>query len=182
MAKINAIVKEEIGKLSKKDLEKLVVKAATMNKQFHDYLLVNYVDTELGEKDLYETCLADINFLYRKGYKGFSEELQLANMLAACNKRINEFAKVCKDKTLEMDLLMDVLKIPFSISTNSFTTCFTQYNYRVYLLVKKAITLLKTKLHEDYYIEYAPKLNEYLTILHRTSSHLDYIYDMPKQI
>ena len=81
-----------------------------------------------------------------------------------------------------MNLILDVLEIPFSISTNSFGTCFTKYDYQVYLLVKKAITLLKTKVHEDFYIEYAPKLNEYLTILHRTSSHLDYIYSMPKQI
>ena len=182
MAKINVFVKEEIAKLSKKDLEKLVVKAASMNKQFHDYLMVNYVDTDLGEQDLYEECLADLNVLYRKGYKGFSEELQLANMLATCSKRINEFAKVCKNKTFEMNLILDVLEIPFSISTNSFGTCFTKYDYQVYLLVKKAITLLKTKVHEDFYIEYAPKLNEYLTILHRTSSHLDYIYSMPKQI
>ena len=120
--------------------------------------------------------------LYRKSYKGYSKELQLANMFAACNKRINEFGKVCRNKALEMELILDVLEIPFSNSSNSFTTCFTKYNYQVYLLLKKAITILKTKLHEDYHIQYAPRLNEYLTVLHRTSSHLDYIYLLPKSI
>lgn len=163
-------------------MEKLVLKAASQSKQFHNFLLVNYFAKEFGEKDLFEQAKADLQILYRKSYKGFSEELQLANMLSACNKRISEFGKVCKDKSLEMDLIMDVLEIPFSPSAHCLGTCFTKYDYQVYLLVKKAITILKTKLHEDYRIQYAPKLNEYLTILHRTSSHLDYIYGMPESV
>ncbi|MDP3443584.1 MAG: hypothetical protein Q8T08_12065 [Ignavibacteria bacterium] len=119
--------------------------------------------------------------LFRKNYKGFSDELRLANMLAACHKRINEFGKVCKSKELELDLILYVLEVPFSLTTNMFCTCFTQYNYRVVLLVKKAMSLLN-KLHEDYRLEYEPILNDYLTILHRTSNHLDYVYNLPKTV
>lgn len=182
MAKINPLIKDNIETLEKKELQKLVLKAAAVSKQFHDYLLINYIDKEYGEQDLFEAAKSDLNLLYRKNYKGFSEELQVANMLAACNKRINEFSKVCKNKALEMELILDVLEIPFSMPANTFTTCFTKFNYQVYLLVKRAITLLKTKLHEDYHIEYAPRLNKYLTILHHTSSHLDYIYALPNSI
>lgn len=182
MAKINSQIKEGIGTLSKKDLEKLVLRAASMNKQFHDYLIINYFDKSNGEKDLFEKAKNDLEILFRKPYKGFSEELVLANMLAACGKRINEFSRFCKDKSLEMDLIMITLEIPFSISTNHFATCFTRYNYQVYVLVKKAMGLLRTRLHEDYYIQYAAKLNNYLEILHRSSSHLDYVYGMPKSV
>mgnify|MGYP003401039606 FL=1 len=182
MAKINPIIKDKIESLEKKELQKLVLKAASTSKQFHDYLLINYIDKEYGEQDLFDAAKSDLYMLYRKSYKGYSKELQLANMFAACNKRINEFGKVCRNKALEMELILDVLEIPFSNSSNSFTTCFTKYNYQVYLLLKKAITILKTKLHEDYHIQYAPRLNEYLTVLHRTSSHLDYIYLLPKSI
>jgi len=175
-------MKEEIGKLSKKDLEKLVLKAASMNKQFHDYLLVNYIDKEFGEQDLFEAAKADLNVLYQKSYKGSSAELRLANMLTACNKRIVEFGKVCKNKSLQMDLTLEVLQVPFSLSPAYYRTCFTKFNYQVYLLVKKAITLLRTKLHEDYYIQYASEINRYLVFLHEHSSHLDYVYDMPKTV
>ncbi len=120
--------------------------------------------------------------LFFKNYKGFSEELKIANMLIACNKRIKEFSKVCKNKSLEMDLIMIVLEIPFSLSTKSFSTCFTKFNYQVYLLIKKAVTLLKTKLHEDYRIQYAPKLNEYLSILHKSSAHLGFIKTLPESV
>lgn len=182
MAKIDSFVKEEIANLPKADLVKLLIKAISTNKQFHDYVLINYIDKTEGEKDLFEQTKCDLEVLFRKSYKGYAEELVMANMLAACNKRINEFGKICKNKSLEVDLILYVLKIPFSVSTNHFKTCFTKYNYQVYILVKKAITLIHTKLHEDYHIQYAPKLNEYLTILHSTSNHLDYVYSMPKSI
>ena len=169
MAKIDSFVKEEISRLSKTDLEKLVIKAASNNRQFHDYLIINYIDKVNGENELFEQTKKELEILFSKNYKGFSEELQLANMLANCNKKINEFAKVCKDKLLE---------IPFSMSTNHFTTCFTRYNQQVYLFIKKAITIFKNKLHEDFYIQFAPKLN----VLHRTSNHLDYIHSLPISI
>ncbi len=160
----------------------MVIKAASKNKEFHDYLLVNYVDKTFAEKDLFEQTKSDIQILFRKGYRGYAEEEQLANMLAACNKRINEFAKIAKDKSLEMDLIMMVLEIPFSLSSAYFITCFTRFNYQVYLLLKKAMILVTKKLHEDYRIQYVPKINEYLDFMHTHSNHLDYVYGLPKSI
>jgi hypothetical protein len=173
---------DAVLKIPRTDLEKLVLLAAQKNKDFHDFLLVNLVENEDGEKELFEEAKADLEVLFRKRYKGFSEELQMANMLAACHKRINEFGKVCDKKELELELILYVLKVPFSLSTNMFCTCFTKYNYRVVLLVKRAVTLLNTKLHEDYRIEFEPTINSYLDILHHSSSHLDFVNTLPKSI
>ena len=181
MAKVNPQIILEIEKLSKKELEKLVLKAASKDKSFHDFLLINYADKDFGEKDLFEKAKADLEMLFRKNYKGFSEELKLANMLAACHKRIDEFGKVCKEKKLELDLVLRVLEIPFSLPEKMLETCFTKYNFRVVLLVKKAIGLYY-KLHEDYKIEYAGTLSRYLEVLHRSSNHLDYVYNMQKTL
>ena len=124
----------------------------------------------------------DLEILFRKGYKGFSTELRMANMLAACSKRITIFSKACKNKYLEAELIMHVLEVPFSLSTESFGTCFTNYNHKVVQLVKRIITLVESKLHEDYKIQFQQKINEYLSILYRTSSHLDYVCRLPKSI
>jgi hypothetical protein len=180
--KVDKLFKEEIALLPKNELINLIIKAASISKQFHEYVIINHIDKVSGEKELYESAKQDLEWLLRKSYKGISEELQLANMLAACNKRINEFAKVSKDKSLEMDLIIFILEKPFSLSTKHFATCFTRYNQQVYLLVKKALALLKTKLHEDYHIQFATTINSYLTVLHRSSGHLDYIYALPKSI
>lgn len=95
---------------------------------------------------------------------------------------INEFEKVCRNTELQLRLIMFVLEIPFSLSTNMFCTCFTAYNHKVYLLLNKAITILQKKLHEDYREDYKPNLNEYLSIMHRTSRHLDYIHNLPETV
>ena len=182
MPKLDLKIKAEINLLSKPDLVKLIIKAASQSEDFYNYLIINYLDKDNGEKDLFDKAKVDLTLLLSKSYKGYSLELVMANMLAACNKRINEFSKISKDHSLSMDLIMMVLETPFSLSTNHFITCFTRYNQQVYLLIKKALTLLKNKLHEDYHIQYAPQLNEYLIILHRTSRHLDYIYSLPKSI
>lgn len=182
MAKVASIISTQIGTLPKKDLEKLVLKAAAKDQSFHDYLLVNYFDKEYGEQDLYDQTREDLDKLFQKTYKGYSEELKVAEMLAACSKRISAFAKVCKNKQLEADLIMYVLAIPFSLSSNNFLTCFTVYNYKVVLLVKRVIGLVQTRMHEDYKIQYQATINEYLTVLHRTSSHLDYVNALPAEI
>jgi hypothetical protein len=86
MAKHNQLIKETVTQLSREELEKLVLRVAQKYKQFHDYLLVNYADKEFGEDDLFDKAKADLEILFRKQYKGFSEELQLANMMAAYEK------------------------------------------------------------------------------------------------
>ena len=181
MAKVSSEVKESIKTLSREELEKLVLKAASSDKFFYDYLIVNYVDKESGEQYLYDLATDDLNFLFYKGYKGYAEPLRMANMLSACIKRINEFAKVCKNKNLEADLILYVLEIPFG-ATGEFSTCFTAFDYKVGLLVQRLITLVTKKMHEDFLNDYKAKINEYLDRLHRTSNHLDFIHAMPAQI
>ena len=182
MPKITPDLKQQIQNLSKADLEKVVIKIAGKNKAVFDYLQVNFFNKEFGEQDLFEEAKTDLNKLFGKSYKGFSEQLQLANMLSACVKRLNEFTKINKNKKLEADLVMYILDVPFSCSGNFYGTCFTAFDYRVGLLVKRMVTLVNSKLHEDYRIEYTEKINNYLKILHRTSSHIDMIYSLPQEI
>lgn len=181
MPKISTEVKNQIATISKTELEKIVIKMAAKDKSVFDYLLVNYLEKATGENDLFEETKMDLDSLFRKSYKGFSKELQLANMLSACIKRINQFSKICKNRDLEADLLMHVLELIFSLSANQFGTCFTIYDYKVALMINRVITIVQTKLHPDYKIEYAEKINKYLAILHRTSNHIDFIYGLPAQ-
>lgn len=104
MPEISNTSSSQIANLSKKELEKLVTKAAVKDKSFDDYLLVNYFEKEYGEQDLFETTKADLDNLFLKRYKGYSQEQQTAGLLAACSKRIAEFSKVCKNKNPEVDL------------------------------------------------------------------------------
>ncbi|NOZ47432.1 MAG: hypothetical protein GXO79_11715 [Chlorobi bacterium] len=181
MPRLSIEEKSQIKMLSKKELESIVIKLMT-EKENYNYVLVNYLNKEKGEQDLFEKAKIDIDSLRAKRYKGFSEQLQLANLISACVKRINEFTKISKKKNLEADLILYVLDIPFSLPNNFFGTCFTQFDYKTGLLLKRLITLVTKKLHEDYRIEYIDIINNYLKRLHDTSDHLDFIYEMPKSI
>lgn len=70
--------------------------------------------------------------------------------IGECGKRITAFSKVCKNKSLEADLIMYVLETPFSMGKRSFETCFTSFNYKAALLVKRLMVFVQTKMHEDY--------------------------------
>lgn len=182
MTKISSDIKNQISLLSKKELETIVFKLAAKEKVVYNYLLVNYIDKDTGENDLFEQTKSALDLLFLKSYKGFSEQLQLANMLSACTKCISDFSKACKNKKLETDLLVHVLEYIFSLSTNFFNTCFTAYDYKVALMLKRVITLIENKLHPDFKIEYSEKINMYLKILHRTSNHINAVNSLPQQI
>jgi hypothetical protein len=182
MPRLNEEFKQIISSLEKKELEKLVLKAASTNKAFHDYVLVNFVDNELGEQDLFDQVKQDLVQLSYKRHKGYAPELKFANYLQACNKRITEFSKVNKTKTLELELIMTLLNDAFFKSNCSFGTCFTKFNHQVTLLLKKAITIVEKKIHEDLRMEYVPQINVYLKSLHSSSDYLDYVSDLPLKL
>jgi hypothetical protein len=181
MANRRTEIREQLNTFSKKELIEIIVKL-TSKKANYDFLLLNYLDKEGGEKDIYDQVINDLDGIFSKRYKGFSEQLQLANMIRACVKRINEFTGVSKNKKLEADLILYVLEVPFSCPAKLFGTCFTQYDNQVGMLVRRLITIVTQKLHPDYLIEYRDKLNGFLAILHRTSDFNDIINKLPKTI
>ncbi len=181
-SKIDSSIIETLIKLTKEDLLKLVLKAASQDKAFHDYLLVNIGDTESGEKELFQQALAELDLILAKRHKGFSDELKMANALQSCNKHIETFRKVCKNKKYELDLVMHLLQKVFYNSQLSFGTCFTNFDYRVTLLLKKAISLLTKKMHEDYKADYAEELNYYLSRLKGRANYFDFVAALPDKI
>ncbi|MCK9451149.1 MAG: hypothetical protein M0Q90_05615 [Bacteroidales bacterium] len=157
MPRLDKETKERIKELELKELQEIVLKLASKEQSVYEYI-------------------------FAKRYKGYAEELQQANMLAACIKRLNEFTKISKNKTFEADLLIYILKVPFSPNSNLFGTSFTQYDSKVAMLVKRLITVVTKKLHEDYRIDYEATINNYLKRLHQTSNHLNTVFYMPKTL
>ncbi|MFA6864092.1 MAG: hypothetical protein WCS11_09450 [Dysgonamonadaceae bacterium] len=182
MPRLSKEIKEQIKTLDNSVLQEIILKLASKEKLVYDFVITNYLNKETGEKELFEITKVDLDLIFQKKHKGYAPELQLANMLGASIKRVNEFTKISKNKVLEANLLMYILEVPFSLTTDMFGTCFTQYDTKVAMIVKRLINIVKTKLHEDYKIEYEDAINEYLKILHRTSRHVNTVYNLPKAI
>lgn len=182
MPRISTDIKEQIKLLSRVDLERIIVKIAAKEKSVYDYLVLNYFDKEGGEQDLVAEVKTDLDKLFRKSYKGYAQELQMANMVSACTKRINEFSKISSNKKHEADLLVYVLDVPFSMSSKLFGTCFSAYDQKVTMMLKRLITIVTTKLHSDYLIDYQDKINKYLEIIYLRSGFHDYVRLLPRSI
>ena len=174
-------IKQQIRLLSKQHLETILIKIASKNKEIYNYLLINYFDKGSGEMDLYHQVKKEIDYHCSKSYKAYSPELRLKKMLENCRKCIAEFSKNCKSKNLEIDLIMYVLEIPFQHTEAELGTCFTEYDNQVGMLTRRAISLL-SGIHEDYIIEYKKDLDNYLSVLHSKSNHVNLIYSLPKEI
>ena len=182
MPRLKKEEREQIEKLSHKELTQIVVKAASMEKSVYDYIMINFLDKSSGEQELFEQTKENISRLFVKRYKGYSEQLQAKNMLSACIKSVNEFSRASKNKVLEAELLIYILDEAFSYPHDFFGTCFTAFDTKTAQILKRLITIVTKKIHEDYFIEYKDKINEYLKLLHRRSDHLDYIYRLPQSI
>lgn len=180
MAQKNTEIKEWINSLSKNELAEIVLKLSA-KKEIYNFLSINYFDKERGEIEFYNKTLTEIDSLYGKRYKGFSEQLRLANMLVACNKKVNEFTQISTNKKLEADMLMYILNDVFVYYKDLLGTCFTTFDTKVALILRRLINLLK-KMHPDYLVEYQDKVNGYLEVLHARSNHINTVYNLPKSI
>lgn len=181
MPRDNAILKEQLAQLSKKELAEMVLKLSRKRYNY-EYLLVNFLDKEGGEQTLFEEAKEDIDTLYQKEYKGSTELKQLVKQLNACVKRINEFTVETKSKKLEADLVLYVLELQFSNPEKVFGARVSGYDYKVGLLLKRLIVLVTKKMHPDYFVDYQEKINEFLAKIHKTSNRINTIKELPLQI
>lgn len=182
MPKLDKEIKEKIKKLRCKDLQNIVIALISKEKYVYDYVLLNFLDKENGEQDLFKSTKSEIEIITKKKQRGVSVQLQQANMLIECIKHVNKFAAVSKNKVLEAKLLLFILEFQFKQTSEMFGTCFTKYDTRVAMILKRLIIVITKNLHEDYKIEFENKVNEYLKFLHRTSNHIDSVYNLPKEI
>lgn len=182
MPRLSSEIKEQIKNLDTKELQEIVLKMAAKEKLVYDFVVTNYLNKEYGEEELFEETKDDLEMLSLISYKGISVQIRVAKMLGNCIKRINEFTKVSKNKKYEAELLMYALQFSFSLPPNEFGTCFTVFDSKTAITLKRLINIVTNQLHPDYQADYAVKINEYLKILHLRSNHIDTVYHMPKSI
>lgn len=174
-------IKQSISDLPKEELAKLVIKIASKDEVFYEYIKFTYFREGIDENDIFEDYNSKIKNLTLKRYKGYAEEEKAAHFITACNKELTNFEKICKNKELHVSLIFKVLDCALYDFGARFGTCFTAFEYKFSLLLKKVIKIVTTKMHEDMIIEYKDQINKYLRQI-KAASYLDYIYVLPDEI
>ena len=165
MPRISKETRDQIRQIDGDELAKIVIHLASKDESAYDYILLNYLDPENGKEELFEEAKLDIDEFFEHNYRGRALQIKVANMLTDCNKRIKTFASVSKDKAMEADLMIYVLDDIFLLGEGEFGTCWTKFDHKVAMMVKRLITIVEKKLHEDLKIEYREPINGYLRIL-----------------
>lgn len=181
MAKLNAERKQLIQNLTHKEMELALLKLAE-KKGLYNFLLVNFIDKEAGEEELLEEAKLDIEELRKKIFKGKSQQHRLAKLFNEYSKIIKDFALLCKKKNLEADLVLFALEKHFMEHTKLLGSRNSTFDSKMAIMLKRLVTVVTKKLHEDYKIEYEEQINGYLTILHHKSNHLMSVEKLPERI
>ena len=181
MLRNKAILKEQLNRFTKSELVDILTKISA--KRFnYEFLLVKYLDPESGEQLLFEEAKEDIEVFINKEFKGRTIQHQMVKRLKACTNRIKDFTEETKDRKLEADLILYLLEIQFEDNPKVFGAKYSGYDYKVGLLLKRLISLVSTKLHDDYLVDYQDKINMMLSSLHHTSNRINTIKSLPKEL
>uniref|UniRef100_UPI00404B390A hypothetical protein n=1 Tax=Flavobacterium sp. TaxID=239 RepID=UPI00404B390A len=173
--------KQKISELPQQELAKLVIKIAVKDSVFSEYIKLTYFKDEIDENEVFEDYKSKIHGLILKRYKGYANEEKAAHFITASNKELMNFEKVSKNKELLVELILVVLDCAQNDFGARFGTCFTAYEYKFSLLLKKAIKIINNQMHEDMILEYKGIINSYLSQI-KTSKFLDYISALPSEI
>ncbi|MFZ4581774.1 MAG: hypothetical protein ACOYM7_03900 [Paludibacter sp.] len=176
-----AILKEQLQFFPKSELVEMLLKLSKKGHNY-DFLLINYLDTEGGEQQLFDETIEKLIAVSDKEFKGRTVQHQRVKMLSASIKCINEFMVEAKNKKLEADLICWVLVREFEQPASMFGAKFSGYDFKIGLLTKRLIGLVQNKLHPDYFIDYQDQLNEFLTKLHKTSNRINTIKALPYSV
>ena len=183
MPSVSKELKREIEELPVVELQKLVIELAGKNKQNHDYINVRYLSKGSAEEDLYEATTEFISSEISQVWMGRGVvQKNIAKYISKCISEINHYTKTTKNKPNEARLLLNLIDNVIEGFENELGTCWTVYDSKLAITVKRLVNLVSNKLHSDYFIEFEKPINRCLSILHQRSNFLDIVYNLPNKI
>ncbi len=182
MPKLTTEIKKQIKGLSKSDLEQIVLKCAGRDKYWYEYIYVHFLNPGYGEQDLFEDYKLELEKLSQKSFPGRRESMRLNRLLKASNTLIRQFHQIVKKPSLEVELYLHALDIHFEMSPSCLGGNYQVYDNNIARTLKKAIVLIREKLHDDYLLEYSGRINGYLLTLHRLAPFNPVVRELPRSI
>ncbi len=170
--------------LTTKQKDKLLEKLLKKDKLLMEQLYFKHMSApeELDARYLeFEDKVKDTLFAR---YRGPSDELEMAKGIGEAKKVINQFTKIDKRPEKEAELLILILEIVFNDANNpaSFGTCWSKYDLSVTQTLKRLITIIRTKLHEDHLLDYKSAVDSYLAQIWKAAGFHDFVWELPKEL
>ncbi len=176
-------LKPYIESLTSKQKDKLLYQLLKKDKLLVEQLYFKHLSTSEDLDERYEDFLEEVKQVLLASYRAKSDELAVAKGIGEAKKVINRFTKVDKRPEKEAKLLMLILDAVFKPGNPArLGTCWTKYDLTVAQTLKRLITIIKNKLHEDYLMNFKPEVDKYLIRIKSASSFNDIVYDLPSDL
>ena len=164
MPAVSPAFRQAVKKLSDKEKEAIILKAARRDAELYDLLSFELLD-EVTLEDVYEQSADKIHELLIHA-TGRSLPKALTKALRKALKEIARFKRVTKDAKAEIDLHLYTLRLIFGNFTGQFDSYYKGFYTATARLLLRTMQLIRKNLHEDYHLEYKSELDDFLEQIH----------------
>ena len=177
-------IKPYVNQLSNTQKEKLIYQMLKKDSLLLEQLYFKHLANPEKLEERFANFENEVKDIVFRSFSARVNELAVAKAIGNAKKVINQFTKVDKRPEKEAALLMIILDAIFINTGNParFGTCWTKYDLVVTQTLKRLITILRNKLHEDFLLDFKPQVDKYLVRMKSASSFNDFVYELPDEL
>jgi len=177
----SAEFKKAVARLSDKEKEALLVRAARRDAELYDTLRFELLPDVTLESE-YEASADRIHELFNVAVTGRLLNRSLVKALRGALQEAARARRVTKSKQLEIDLSMYALRLIFENYTGQFDSVYQGFFTTTARLAVRLTNLIPKHLHEDLWLEYKPELDGFLTQLHSRHKSRELKFELPREL
>ena len=173
--------KKALGRLSEKEKEALVLRAVRRDAELYDTFGFELLP-DVTLESVYETSTDRIHELFNVAVTGRLLNRSLVKALRLSLQEAARARRITKNKQLEIDLSMYILRLIFDNYTGQFSSEYQGFFVGTARLAARLTQLIPKSLHEDLWLEYKPELDGFLTQLHSRSKSRELKFELPREL
>ena len=175
----SADFKKALKKLTEKEKEAIILRAARRDAELYDLLAFELLPDRTLEQVTEET--SEIIHEHMYGLTGRNLSKSINRSLRKSVKEIARFKRITKDAKAEIDLHLYLLRLIFDNFTGQFESRYKSFFVGTARLLLRTIKLIRKNLHEDYHLEYKADLDNFLNQIHSRSQRIHLTFELPEE-
>lgn len=181
MATLSPEFKHALKRLSDKEKEALLLRAARRDAEFYETLAYELLP-DVTTATVLEDTSDRIHALFNVAVSGRLLNRSLTKGLQKAAKEVSRARRITKDKQLEVDLNLYTLRLLFENYTGQFDSPFDGFYVGTARLANRTARLILQNLHPDLWLEYKPEMDDFLRQLHARSKSRNLRFNLVREM
>jgi hypothetical protein len=177
----SADFKKALQRLSEKEKELLLLRAVRRDAELYETLSFELL-ADVTVETVFEETSDRIHELFAVGATGRLLNRSLTKALQKATKEVARTRRITKDKHLEIDLNLYILRLIFDNYTGQFDSVYGGFYTATARLAARTTQLVISNLHEDFWLEYKSDVDNFLSELHARSKSHGLKFSLPREL